>query len=609
MLTTLKLKNFMGYRSLNLELAPFTVIVGNNANGKSTLLRAVSLLLKGRDVAAKLSPNEVPGPFIIQDIEIDGLAATFGGWDNLFTRTPTEIAEHLAIHGEFSCDGRISRIELSARRDSSGNLDVMLRVEALAKRPAPSSTSSAIITHVSTLHSNEVMLSDDELRKSSSAGKQSGIVRNQLVRLAPEAIKRLNRVLRKIANAEIASRTPLVEAEIGDPLQVYFSRGDMTFEISSANHALISSLVLLCEIETKSSAPMATEEQFLLLDEPEIHLSPAAEIDLAKHLFEVSRAERTQIISVTHSDHMVRYLLSKSDCTVFNIERPFSRFRRIYTHEHLLNARPHELSNYSAVNFLASRRVLFIEGRTDETILERCALAHFGDEPDRLTRFEAWTRVPLGGVTKAPGLDLFERLFLSEMMPSRGQGEKLIVATVSDRDYERAPIKSIKQGTQVDSIVRVWSRHSIESLFIEVDVLESLLSGVIKSQTSTGLRDLIREAIEAADVALVLCESAEDELAQHFRRTRQYSGKEPQSAARLIVREKPAVWQRGKDRAEFVLWHIRKSLPVPEQNKVRSSIAKMLESIPRANLSKVKVPAEVVELLEVLVAPALPKNF
>ncbi|MHC8334138.1 ATP-dependent nuclease [Pseudomonas sp. LB3P25] len=609
MLTTLKLKNFMGYRSLNLELAPFTVIVGSNANGKSSLLRAVSLLLKGRDVAAKLSPNEVPSPCIIQDIEIDGLAATYGGWDNLFTRTPTEIAKHLAIHGEFSCDGRISCIELSARRDSPGNLDVMLQVEALAKRPAPSSTGSAIITHVSTLHSNEVMLSDDELQKSLSAGRQSGIVRNQLVRLAPEAIKRLNRVLRKIANAEIVSRTSLTDSEIGSPLEVYFSRGGMTFEISLANHALISSLVLLCEIEAKSSAHVATEGQILLLDEPEIHLSPVAEIDLAKHLLEVSRAERTQIISVTHSGHMVRYLLSNSDCTVFNIEQPFLRFRRIHTHEHLLNARPHELSSYSAVNFLASRRVLFVEGGTDETILVRCALALFGDNSDRLTRFEAWTRVSLGGVTKAPGLDLFERLLLSEMMPSLRQGEKLIVATVSDRDYEREPIKNIKQGTQVDSVVRVWSRHSIESLFIDVDVLESLLSAVIKSLTSTGLRDLIHEAIAAADVALVLSESAEDELAQHFRRTRQYSGKEPQSAARLIVREKPAIWQRGKDRAEFVLRHIRKSLPIPEQNKVRSSIAKMLESIPRANLSKVKVPAEVAELLEVLVAPALPKSF
>jgi hypothetical protein len=45
------------------------------------------------------------------------------------------------------------------------------------------------------------------------------------------------------------------------------------------------------------------------------------------------------------------------------------------------------------------------------------------------------------------------------------------------------------------------------------------------------------------------------------------------------------------------------------QNKVRSSIAKMIESIPPAILSQVKVPAEIVELLEVLVAPALPKNF
>jgi energy-coupling factor transporter ATP-binding protein EcfA2 len=609
MLTTLQLTNFMGYRTLNLELAPFTVILGSNACGKSSLLRAISLLLKGRDVVTQLLPDEMPDPFIIRNSQLDELADTFGGWDNLFTRTPTETTEHLAIHGRFVCGGRTSCIELSVHRSSSGDLDIMLQAEALSKGFSPSGTSSAIITHVSTLHLNEVMLSDDELRKSLGAGKQSGIVRNQLVRLAPEAIKRLNRILRKIANAEIVFRTPLADSETGGPLEVYYSRGGTTFEIATANHALISSLVLLCEIETKKSAPMATEGHLLLLDEPEIHLFPSAEIDLAKHLCEVSRAEKTQIISVTHSDHMVRYLLTSSDCTVLNIEQPFSRFRRIHTQEHLLKARPHELSSYSAVNFLVSRRVLFVEGGTDETILARCAIAHLGDQPDRLSRFEAWTRVPLGGVTKAPGQDLFERLLLSEMMPDLRQGEKLIVATISDRDYERSPIKSIEQGIQVDSIVRVWSRHSIESLFIDVDVLESLLLAVIKPPASTGLRNLIQAAIAAADVEPILCESAEDELAEHFRRTRQYSGKEAQSAARLIVRSSPADWQRGKDRAAYVLRHVRTSLPISVQNKVRSSIAKMIQSIPPAILSQVDVPAEIVELLEVLVAPALPKKF
>ncbi|WP_454868415.1 AAA family ATPase [Pseudomonas farris] len=609
MLRSLQLTNFTGYQSLQLELAPFTVLLGKNAYGKSSLLQAIYLLTKGLDVVAQLAPGEVRDSVAIRGKQLVDLATSPGGWGSLFTRSAAGTAELLAIQGNFSNGGWVSHAELSASLTPSAGLDVVLQVETIGTRPPYLGTSlvdtSALIDHVSTLRPTEVLLSDGDLRSSLSLRMQFGVVRNQFIRLAPDAIERLNRTLQKSADVEIVSWTSLVGAEVGAPIEVCFRRAGVVFEIASANHALMSTLELLCEVEAQISAPTATGERLLLLDEPENHLHPSAQAAVVEHLLEISRAAHTQIISVTHSDHMVRHLLSRTDSTILNIEKPFSRVRRLHTQKDLLKARPHELITYSAVNFLASRRVLLVEGRTDETILKRCALAYFGSSPDRLLCFEAWTCIPLDGVSNAPAADLIERLISSPMIPALERGDKLIVATVLDRDYEREALHCIVPGDQVDIIKHIWSRHSIESLFIDVDVLESLLLVAIGPSVPADLRERVQAAIAAADKDHELCVGAEDDLGEYFRRTRQYFGKAAQVAARETVRLSPADWHRGKDRAEFVLRHIRTSLPIQMQNKVRSSIAKLIESIPPASMSQVKVPTEVVVLLEELVAQGM----
>ncbi len=86
-----------------------------------------------------------------------------------------------------------------------------------------------------------------------------------------------------------------------------------------------------------------------------------------------------------------------------------------------------------------------------------------------------------------------------------------------------------------------------------------------------------------------------------FRRTRQHSGKKAQQEARRLVRADPEVWQRGKDRAAFVLRRVRESLPLQLQNKVRSSICNILDSTDPADLSRITLPKEVIDVIERLV--------
>lgn len=135
---------------------------------------------------------------------------------------------------------------------------------------------------------------------------------------------------------------------------------------------------------------------------------------------------------------------------------------------------------------------------------------------------------------------------------------------------------------------------------MEVDVLESILRNTLGNAAPVDFKDRIQAAISAADVDENLREESEDELAEHFRRVRKYVGKECQVRARQQVRANPETWQRGKDRAAFVLQHIRSTLPVALQNKIRATIAKNLGTLTSEQLQTVRLPTEIASLLDEL---------
>lgn len=610
MIKSLELSNFGGYRSLRLDFAPLTVIIGSNAYGKSTLLHAISVLMAGVDVATRHAPADNPARWLVRGEPLDSIAPSAGGWQELFTRTQDSPAEHLLVQGTFEGPGWLSEARLTVATAPEGEPDVAVAVESNTARTLPPTVSrgasATLITHVSTLNHDEAYVPDGDFQFTSQSGAHAGFIRNRIIRLDEAAIERINRVLRKLAQAESISMTRLADAQTGVPLTVSFRRNGSTFELNSANHALVSALSLFSEVEAHLAQPSESGERLLLLDEPEVHLNPRAQAMLAECLSEISNSAGVQIVSVTHSHPIVRSILSRPNSAVITIERQFTRLRRLYSQKDVLRAlgNTHDLAAFSAVNFLVSRHVLFVEGETDETILEQCALAHFGASPERLARFESWTRVPLGGVSNAPAPELIERLVSSPILPRLDRGEVLVVASVLDRDYDREPGHHLRSGPQVERIDHVWSRHSIESLFIDVDVLESLLLAALGVAAPADIRDRVQAAIAAADSDECLREGAEDELAELFRRTRQYTGKAAQVEARKRVRTNPEIWQRGKDRAAFVLQHVRATLPPPLQNKVRGGIHKLLEAVPVGELRRVKVPAEIISLLDELVTRA-----
>ncbi len=49
MITSLRIDNFKSFHNFHMNFTEFTVIVGNNASGKSSVLQAISFLVRSAD--------------------------------------------------------------------------------------------------------------------------------------------------------------------------------------------------------------------------------------------------------------------------------------------------------------------------------------------------------------------------------------------------------------------------------------------------------------------------------------------------------------------------------------------------------------------------------
>jgi hypothetical protein len=158
------------------------------------------------------------------------------------------------------------------------------------------------------------------------------------------------------------------------------------------------------------------------------------------------------------------------------------------------------------------------------------------------------------------------------------------------------------------AIETVWSRHCIESLFLEPACLVAWLGPYVGTDPAT-LQRIIAQAINAANADRALGETAEDEHYPIHRRPdeqdRMATEKAARKAARDELRADPATWQPGKKRAGFILERVRAALPKEDRRRLRGSLTDLIAGVAASSTGDptVLVPAEIRAFLDLLVAP------
>ncbi|MFT3764811.1 MAG: AAA family ATPase [Minicystis sp.] len=612
MLRHLSLKNFRCFREFDIELRPVTCILGQNGAGKSSLLQAVALSMV--TVWNMVASTDADGAPLRRVRRRAGDPAWPAGiaWRDLFHRSGGKSADAFEIVATFDGPGSTGRgrLALTAQGDGDGpEVEVYVETSALelertVASSSPAAGSAVLLSHLMRVLPDERLISDVEMHHLEAEGRHDEIIRNGLARLPPVSIARINRTLRAAQGAELVRVTSIDSVPLDAPLEVILRRETSDFELAIANQGLLNSLRLLVQIERLQDD--AHSYGMLLLDEPEAHLHPRAQATIAERLVGLAARGHVQLVSVTHAVEVARRLRYHDQGALYALSPKFGLPQRIETEEELVCAldRTHELAPFASINFVGHRQVFFHEGPSDHSILLSCARGFLRHQPARMQRFEAWTPVSLGGATNAPTADLLGYLVSTKLIRKLDVRDRISMVTVLDRDYEREPKVTETRNEQITHKKKVWGRYSIESLFLDAEILTPCLT-ILLDEDGVSVEELgrlVANAVTAANREPSLLEPAEVKLAEVYQRTRRQRLSDALMAARAEVRAHPEIWQHGRYRASFILGHVRRALPTRLQRKVRSTIEGMLEDIPTDRFSSDMVPNEIQDLLELLAA-------
>jgi hypothetical protein len=356
-----------------------------------------------------------------------------------------------------------------------------------------------------------------------------------------------------------------------------------------------------------------------LLDEPEAHLHPRLQAESAERLARlVTQTFGAQLVLATHSVDILNRLSTtgaqllridrSATPTVVALESDSAFFDDLATWA--------DLTPYTAINFLASRRALFCEGKGDLEVLPRLAAVRFRNDPTRMKAFVRWTLVELTGSGNTGVPALLARLLRSDVVRAGAPAGVFRVVVVLDRDHERRPgVQDAPGSPEIDETTVVWSRHSIESLLVEPTVLETWIRALVGEAAPPNLPAIIAEALRAADAEPALRDRAVQQLTAKLLGTQLVVGDKILSGeqkavhavrrAQEMVAAEPGVWQRGKDRASFVLRRIRPEIMLPARNQFSTDILHLLKKtdVNRLGDLQAAVPPELGDLLDRLAAP------
>lgn len=632
MLSRVELTNFRGFEHLRLDLKPVSVVVGPNSSGKTTALHAIGLALRAYSMvldAPEAHPVVRKGHVVVCNgliLRDHTLLIPIRDRNELFRNANVYEGATSTVKLSFDAPPIQSiSVALSYMRNAVLKLTVTVEsssaLEAIEKTPSKSKNRAARLLEVlRTSRPSAVLVPafygvtiDEEYRTAPvvdellQAGQQSSIVRNLVARLSGTDLVELNSFLQRTIGARIVDRTAAADAERVSPLVVRFLDSNGALDLSAAGAGLVNLVALFSALKFRRLSGDATT--IFLFDEPEAHLHPRLQGVIGHELATIVRTfANTQMVVATHSVEMINRLGRRDDTVLFSVDRVAAAVK-LDSESEIVDAMAAwaDLTPFTSLSFLASRRLLFHEGPSDINILGRCADALFGNDPAKLSCFRSWTPAPLDGSGNAPALKALERVIQPKIFPGLQHGRPVRIYLLLDRDRSRVPgTRSSKTG-RVESTEVVWGRHSVESLFLEPDVLAMWLAACLPEggTSEATLREYVAEALTVVDAEHSLLDPAATDLAGELLRPGGVKFQDAMKQALAKVRAEPAIWQKGRDRARRILELVRGKLPHSERRHVRATIADQLADAGRERLSNpsAAVPADVRALLEALAAP------
>ena len=647
MLKRITIENFRGFKQLDIaqDLGPVTVLMGPNSSGKTTVLHAIRLacqVLGMALISKEIARVEKTVIQVAKDalVESPGHLLALRDWQALFLDQQVGPGSEFKVKLVFESTDAVQSLDLVMGYARNQQLKYSLRVVA---PEAPSRTwgDRTLADHSKRLKEWLLanvpravfippfygVVTDEEYRprvvvdKLVGSGDQSHVVRNLITGLEPHQLTRLNAFLTELIGASISYRTSGDKVETESPLRVEFQDTNGGIEISAAGAGLVNLIALYASLARWQASAKANLVMFLL-DEPEAHLHPRLQGSTAQRMVSLVTQEfGAQLFMATHSVEIINRLGDDPATTLLRTDRAATPSATVLSGQTAVLgdlANWADLTPFTAINFMASRRVLFHEGPGDAKVLKRCAELRFRQQADKRRNFDRWALVPLDGSGNDKMVSLLQRLLTSPVWAAEQGAQPFKVVTVLDRDYARHSgfeVRPVVDGPMHAELV--WSRHSIESVFLTAKVLGYWVRAFAGVCAPPDVDGVITQALAQVDGDEGLNTDAVDQLMLRMLKLPLTSAKgvelalntdSHRSRAMTLAREQfgalgPAVLQRGKDRAAKVLGFIRSHIAQPKQNSFPTDVIKLLDRVDLNEISDpvAAIPQELLDLLDWMV--------
>jgi energy-coupling factor transporter ATP-binding protein EcfA2 len=638
-LRTLRIQGFRGFETFETELQTVNVLLGPNSCGKSTALHAIRLACSALTWTLQQQPEpKLDGDWIViwwdwpvdhdetflPPMHTEELFRNRGDKPVVITLRfdDTDFIQELRVSLRY---GRSDALRLDVRVKSQETMAAVAGLKPKSKHLTPTLARSLTDKEPTAITipafygvvQDEPFVNDARLARELSAGEQGRVVRNLIGRLSNT--KELNDFLTLSVGAEITKSTSGQQLQMVEELTAHYRDSNGELELSSAGTGLVALAALYSAFAWYAPRAAKGRPLIFLLDEPEAHLHPKLQGQTGERIAQLVGQFGAQALIATHSVEMINRLGFRPETLLLSVDRTSPQpVVRLTTENEVVERLESfcDLSPFTSLNLLRSRKVLFHEGRTDRLILEVCARVRFANDAPRLQRFSQWTFVELSSVTNADAKDLLKKAL--EPLGSLAKGEQVVrIVRVLDRDQHRVPVVGPEQGDGgVKEFDVVWSGYSIESLFLDPSCLAAWLWYELRNHSGApSLQEIERavaDGIAAANADVQLIKQATDQVFTRLLRTLTVG--QLDSDKRIIqlgrdaeqrVKAEPHVYQQGKDRAKRILEHVRSTLPVALRNRIRSDIPDILRYAPSPStlVAPALVPPEIAKLLEYMSAP------
>jgi len=303
MITGITLENFKGFREVEFQPKQITVFVGPNGTGKSSVLQAFGLL-KQTVEELELPPDQsaISQPL---NLALKGPLVNLSGTDSLISIFGDE-EPGMSFSGTHDFFSQEHQYRCAA--EILGNDEVLLEEVNDANTPRLPVVFSLlalkilrVVPAIRGFSYPEHQLRDNPVKDVSlmnGIAEQEEQTATNLC-YSPEEVERVSHLLEKVTGTGLRAYTvPSKSVEVKSLANVG------AINIIAEGFGTNSLIMLLLQLVS------ANRGATVMIEEPEIHLHPKAQADLAEVLAKEALAGNKQVIMTTHSEHITGRLLT-----------------------------------------------------------------------------------------------------------------------------------------------------------------------------------------------------------------------------------------------------------------------------------------------------------